>query len=230
MKVLNIFPLSIFCNKINLTDKKKKQMIDEIRKMEENSKLKDYKKKGDAWTGDTQGFENLQKNKIFDEFFSEVKKNVYQYLDQLKIDTDQLDVFIQRSWATISYGNETIAKHKHMQSHISFAYYLKKNSNDANLMIYDEVIRNEVIPGLFGSLTAFKRKVLKELNVLNASQYTINVKEDDIIIFPSKTLHATQPTNTNDERISISADIVCIAKSSEVLEHLTPPFENWTKM
>ena len=45
MRVLNIFPLSIFCNKINLTDKKKKQMIDEIRKMRENSKLEDYKKK-----------------------------------------------------------------------------------------------------------------------------------------------------------------------------------------
>ena len=42
MRVLNIFPLSIFCNKINLTDKKKKQMIDEIRKMRENSKLEDY--------------------------------------------------------------------------------------------------------------------------------------------------------------------------------------------
>ena len=40
-----------------------------------------------------------------------------------------------------------------MQSHISFAYYLKKNSNDANLMIYDEVQRNEVIPGLFGSIS-----------------------------------------------------------------------------
>ena len=47
-------------------------MIDEIRKMKENSKLEDYKKKGDAWTGDTQGFENLQRNKIFDEFFSEL--------------------------------------------------------------------------------------------------------------------------------------------------------------
>ena len=230
MRVLNIFPLSIFCNKIILTDEKKKKMINEIRKMKENSKQVDYKKKGDAWTGDTQGFENLQKNKNFDEFFTEVKKNIHQYLEHLKIDVDQLDIFIQRSWATISYGNETIPRHKHMQSHISFAYYLKKNSNDANLMVFDEVVRNEVIPGLFGSLTAFKRKILKELNVLNASQYTINVKEDDIILFPSKTPHATQPTNTNDERISISADIVCIAKSSEILEHLTPPFENWTKM
>ena len=187
MRVLNIFPLSIFCNKIILTDEKKKKMINEIRKMKENSKQVDYKKKGDAWTGDTQGFENLQKNKNFDEFFTEVKKNIHQYLEHLKIDVNQLDIFIQRSWATISYGNETIPKHKHMQSHISFAYYLKKNSNDANLMIFDEVVRNEVIPGLFGSLTAFKRKILKELNVLNASQYTINVKEDDINLFPSKT-------------------------------------------
>ena len=62
----------------------------------------------------------------------------------------------------------------------------------------------------------------KKINVLNGSQITINVKEDDIVFFPSKTPHSTQPTNNNDERISISADIVCIAKNSETLEHLTP--------
>ena len=230
MKVINIFPLSIFCNKIVLSNDKKDQMISEIRKMKDNSKKINYKKKGDAWTGDTQGFENLQKNTIFDEFFLEVKKNINEYLEQLAIDIDQLDIFIQRSWATISHGNETIAKHKHMQSHISFAYYLKKNSNDANLMIHDEVTRNEVIPGLFGSISSLNRKVLKKINVLNSSQITINVKEDDIVFFPSKTPHSTQPTNSNEERISISADIVCIAKNSETLEHLTPPYDNWKKI
>ena len=101
-------------------------------------------------------------------FFLEVKKNINEYLEQLAIDKNQIDIFIQRSWATISHGNETIAKHKHMQSHISFAYYLKKNSNDNG--------------------------------------------------------------NNNDERISISADIVCIAKNSETLEHLTPPYDNWKKI
>ena len=48
--------------------------------------------------------------------------------------------------------------------------------------------------------------------------------------FPSKTPHSTQPTNSNEERISISADIVCIAKNSETLEHLTPPYDNWKKI
>ena len=69
MRIFNLFPLSICCNTIVLSEDKKKEMINEIRKMRDGSKKIDYKKAGDAWTGDTQGFENLQKNKIFDEFF-----------------------------------------------------------------------------------------------------------------------------------------------------------------
>ena len=41
MKVINIFPLSIFCNKIVLSNDKKDQMISEIRKMRDNSKKAD---------------------------------------------------------------------------------------------------------------------------------------------------------------------------------------------
>ena len=164
MRIFNLFPLSVCCNTIVLSEEKKKEMITAIRKMREDSKKIDYKKAGDAWTGDTQGFENLQKNKIFDEFFLEVKKNINDYLEHLAIDISQLDIFIQRSWATISFGTETIAKHKHMQSHISFAYYLKKNSDDANLMVFDEVQRNEIIPGLFGSVSSYNRKILKKIN------------------------------------------------------------------
>ena len=42
---------------------------------------------------------------------------------------------------------------------------------------------------------------VKKINILNGSQITINVKEDDIVFFPSKTPHSTQPTKNNDERI-----------------------------
>ena len=55
-------------------------------------------------------------------------------------------------------------------------------------------------------------------------------KEGDIVIFPSKTIHSTQPNASNKERISISADISLIAKDSKLLEHLTPPISNWQKM
>ena len=42
------------------------------------------------------------------------------------VDPEQIDVFMSRSWATISDNKEAIAKHQHLQSHVSFAYYLHK--------------------------------------------------------------------------------------------------------
>ena len=54
-------------------------------------------------------------------------------------------------------------------------------------------------------------------------------KTDQIIIFPSKTLHSTVPSSTDDERISISADISIFAKNSENIEQLTTPVNKWLK-
>ena len=230
MKIFNFFPLSIFTNKLELSQKDKEIMLLEIRKMNEKSKNSDYKKKDAAWTGDTQGFEYLQHNKKFENFFVEVKKNIIQYLDHLNIDSNQIDIYIQRSWGTISKGNEIISKHEHMQSHISFAYYLKKEVNDANFVLFDDIERNEIIPGLFGSTTAINKGIVKKINELNTNKVVINVKEDDIVIFPSKTSHATQSVKNNNERISISADIVCVAKDSKLLEQLMPPLQNWKKI
>ena len=49
----------------------------------------------------------------------------------------------------------------------------------------------------------------------------------DIVIFPSKTPHQTQPNVKNENRISISADIFIASKNSENLENLVTPFKNW---
>ena len=59
--------------------------------------------------------------------------NVKKYIDSLNINSEELNIYIQRSWATISRGLENIPLHKHYQSHISFAYYLKKNENDSKI-------------------------------------------------------------------------------------------------
>ena len=57
----------------------------------------------------------------------------------------------------------------------------------------------------------------------------MNVKEDDILIFPSKIFHSTEKNKNNNNRISISADISLYAKDEKFLEHLTPPLSNWKK-
>ena len=230
MNLINLFPLTILKDKINISDEEKALMINEIRNMKKNSKNTDYQTKTNAWTGDTQGYEFIHKNAKFQKLFNEISKRIWDYLNCVEIDSKLIDLYIQRSWATISEGNERIKKHRHFQSHISFAFYLKKNKQDSNLVMFDESYKNEIMPGIFRSDTALRKGIVKKMNPYNVTQAIVNVEEKDIIIFPSKTIHSTQPTESNDERISISADIVCIAKDSNLLEMGMPPLNEWTKI
>ena len=198
MKVLNFFPLSIFQDQINLSKEQKVTLVNEVRNMKNNSQNLSYKENNDSWTGDTQGHEFLHKNPKFDIFFSELRKKIDLYLDFLKIDINQVEPFIRRSWATISDGKEAINNHKHLQSHLSFAYYLKKNPEDSKFVLQDEVFRNEFIPGLFKSKTAIEKKIIKKMSISTAPRVSVDIKEDDILIFPSKTLHGTERYKSNN--------------------------------
>ena len=230
MKVHNFFPLSILQDRIKLTDKDKINLINDIRIMKNNSQNSGYKLNQASWTGDTQGYEYIYNNPKFNNLFEEIKKKIQIYLDHLKIDQDQIETYIQRSWATISVGNEVISKHQHLQSHLSFSYYLKKSNEDSNFIIYDDEKKNEFIPGLFGSRTLVQKKLIKEVTLKTATRISLDIKEDDIVIFPSKTPHSTDQIKTNAERISISGDIVFLAKNTNLIEHLTPNFKNWKKL
>ena len=230
MKILNLFPLSLFQEKIVIDQEKKQEMINEIQSNVLESQNKELKVAEDSWTGDTQGFEYLYKNKKFELLFQQIKKNLIKYIKHLGVNEDKVDLYMTRSWATVSKGKERISQHKHKQSHISFAYYLKKEKDDANIVFFEEHFQNEFIPGLFTSPSLRNEKVIREINLFNAPKVDIKVEEDDIVIFPSKALHGTQHNKSNKERISISGDIVCIAKDSKLIENMMPPLNNWDKM
>ena len=230
MKVLNLFPLSIIQDKILIDTDIKKQMLEEIQTMQIVSKNKNYKLPQDSWTGDTQGFEYLFKNQKFELLFKQIKTKLVNYLRHLGINENKVDLYMTRSWATISNGKERIRQHKHQQSHISFAYYLKKDIENSNLFFFNENSINEIVPSLFTSPTLKKAGVIKEMNLFNAPSVDIKVEEDDIVIFPSKAMHGTQFNKSNNERISISGDVICLAKESELLENMMPPLEKWDKM
>ena len=63
-QIYNFFPLSIYRAKIKLSEKNKKEMIEEIIKMKKDSD-KGLKPNQNAWTGDTHGHEYLYTNGKF---------------------------------------------------------------------------------------------------------------------------------------------------------------------
>ena len=228
--IIQLFPLSIYKAKIGLTENERKILIEEVQNQKLKSKNPSYKIKTGTWTGDTQGFEFLYLNKKFEKLFNLISLNIKKYTECLGINNDKIDFYYQRAWATIAKGNENISPHQHKQSHISFAYYLKKNTNDGSLNFHNEALHNEIAPGLFYSSS--KKSPSKNFfkpNFFNTRIVNIHPKVDEIYIFPSKSIHSTSPNKTNEERISISADISIITKESENIENLITPIDKWMK-
>ena len=108
-----------------------------------------------------------------------------------------------------------------------FSVYLKKNKDDGKLIFHNEHNPNEIARGAFsGNLTSAE---LVNPNYSNASKVSFSPELDDIIIFPSKTLHSTLSNKSAEDRISISGDISIVAKNSENLEILLTPINKWKK-
>ena len=229
MTLYNIFPLSIYHSKITIPVDEKKRIIETITRNKFDQKSKRYKENTFAWTGDQEGYGSIHNVEVFNNLFKEIKLKIIDYLSLLSIDHTKFDIYFQRSWATISNNKEFIGRHNHAQSHISFAYYLKKVDDDSGIIFWDTNKANEIIPELFESPTVKIKNIIKEKNPNNSVQAKMNVKEDDILIFPSKIFHSTEKNKNNNNRISISADISLYAKDEKFLEHLTPPLSNWKK-
>ena len=226
MKIFNLFPLTIAEDSIEMSDMERQKLVEEIKKMKaDKSSLKetDY-----AWTGDTKGHEFLFSNNLFKNLANKISKSILKYLKVLEVNTDLLDIYYQRTWATFTQTEQKINFHNHSQSNISFAYYLYKPKDSGGIIFRSNELQNEIAKNIFTS-SKIEKSLINKANVYNSDRSMFDPIQDSIIIFPSKIPHATLPNKSNLPRISISGDISIMLKNSNGFEHLMPNFINWTK-
>ncbi len=227
MNVYNLFPLTVFQDNLIIQEEERHTLVNKIKNMKnENAETK---KSSFAWTGDTKGHEFLFSNKIFQNLSSKISNSIIKYLKLLEINTDLLDIFYQRSWATYTDNEESINFHTHSQSNISFAYYLLKPSNSGGIIFRSNELQNEIAKNIFTS-SKIEKSLINKPNAYNSDKTVFDLKQDSIIIFPSKTPHATAPNKSGLPRISISGDVTIMLRDSKGFEHLMPNFKNWTKL
>ena len=89
-------------------------------------------------------------------------------------------------------------------------------------------MQNEIAKNIFTS-SKLEKSLINKPNAYNSDRSVFDLEQDSIIIFLSKTLHATMPNKSDQVRISISGDITIMLKDSKGFEHLMPNFNNWTK-
>ncbi len=222
----NMFPLSIYQDKLEIDADYKNRLVDEVLEMG-NYGVNKYP--GNAWTGDVHAFDLLHREESFQKLFQSFSKPLLGYVEHLGVNPQKIDLYYTRSWATISRQNENIAPHSHFQSHISLVYYLKKPTNTGGIIFAHKNPPNEFSPGLF-HVQMLKNGVLSKDTVFNCKTALMDPKEDDVFIFPSKTEHGTQNNQSPDLRISITSDIVVTLRESQNVEFLMPNVDQWQKI
>jgi len=221
---IDLFSLSVYRETLGVDPALRESLASII--LENEARTPSTADQESAWLGDTAGHEFLFHEAAFEPLFKVIGNAVRNYLTELGLDSEQLQLYFQRSWATVSREGQRIFEHAHVQSHLSFAYYLQKPTDGGGIYFSVANHPNELAPELF---TTAK----EDLGILkNPSDRTMNRKyvetaEDEILIFPSKTLHSTAPNMTKEPRISISADVVLALKDSRGHETLMPAIEHW---
>lgn len=225
-EILNFFPLSVYAEKLGFSTELREAMASAIEKDAATGAAM-IKNKNATWTGDVNGHEYLHEREEFQPLFEAMTTHVYAYMKILGLNDGIFDLYFTRTWGTVQKREERVHFHCHEQSHISAVYY-PRVPKDSGMLIFDMPNNpNEFLNGL-----------IKERNIRNgvfrpsellAQNMNLGVETDLLVIFPSKTNHATQSNPTGESRISIAADIVCTLKDSTGHEHFLPPFEKWRK-
>ena len=221
---LDFFALSVFRTSLKVDAAARKRFVSLLLNLE----AADRRPRGEeqAWLGDVSGSEFLFSDGEFADLFADIGRAVRSYVSQLGLDESQLAFWFQRSWATISHQGERIFEHTHQQSHLSFAYYLKKPTDGGGIYFSVADHPNEFAPGLF-TLTKEQLGLIKSPGPRTLNRVYVEPVEDEILVFPSRTLHSTAPNLTDQPRISISGDVVVTLKDSAGHETLMPPVERW---
>lgn len=230
MKKIDLFPLSVFSFPLGFPDDGKTDARGEwiARILEMRRESAPPRSEISAWTGDVKGHASLHAQPLFVPLFSAIARGLTAYLAEMSIDPAQFDLYVTRSWGVVAEKNERVNRHAHLQSHLSVAYYLQTPGEGGRLAFLMPDAPNEFLPGLFESRMGSLFKGPR--TAANSSTTLVDVEEGDLVVFPSKTVHATEPHHSDEPRISISADIVVTLKEATTHEFGLPSLSDWKKI
>jgi uncharacterized protein (TIGR02466 family) len=145
----------------------------------------------DAW----QSRGNLNKLEEFKPLMERFSAGSKRVLDYLRLEYD--DFVITDSWANINPPGHSHMVHTHPNNFLSGVYYLKAPENSGDIEFLDP--RQQAL--------VLQPKV-KEQTINNAWKHRITPKEGQLLIFHSWFQHQVQENRSEEERVSISFNIM----------------------
>ncbi len=226
------FPLVVYYADLEDASKHKESLVSTILKLEKEN---GYQRRIDAdiaWTGDFHGVGHIHEHPNFTWIVEQMEAHILRYLEELGIDLDKIELYIQRAWPIVSRENQAIPPHAHHNAHVSAVYYVSipesGTAKSGAFTIYNDAGMNEILEGIGDEYT----NAIKKRNPFNYETGYYAPKEGRILIFPSKQRHGVEANETGEIRISLSFDVVITSSENGdpgLHEFLSPPPSQWKK-
>lgn len=181
-----------------------------------------------AWLGDINASGDFHTIPEMQPLLERLPFALGEYFEALGVNAEKFQAYISRCWPAYQTVGQEIHLHRHMQSNISGVYYVDVPPESGEFAFYFYDVACEFIPGLFSSDAHAKKGLLKSWNLMRATEVPLVMETDQLILFPSKTLHRVHPSKNYDRpRISIAFDINVTLRSSDKQEAGMPPLDKW---
>jgi uncharacterized protein (TIGR02466 family) len=184
-----------------------------------------------SWTGDVHNVDRLHLDPAFDWLTDQVGSHALQYLKTLGHDLKKTDIYIQRSWPVVGYKGQRVSRHAHHTAHLSAVYYVSapKGAAAGHIRFLNDYKPNEVSAGIGSTMTGG----YFEANALNFASAVYEPTAGRLLLFPAKQTHEVEANQTDEERISISYDLVITSRGAADEGHhefLMPPPAVWKQV
>ena len=146
---------------------------------------------GEAW----QSSKDLHKLDEFGDLVSYVDSTIKIVLRFLKIGYDAIE--ITGCWANISAKGASHRMHAHPNNFLSGVYYVQTHPEADTINFHDPRIQTAII-----------RPPVTELTAQNTDQVVVKVRNGTLLVFPSYLQHSVDPIRSDEERISISFNMM----------------------
>lgn len=142
------------------------------------------------------------------ESYSKIKERILhgldEYVKQVLHVEERHEFYITQSWLNVNPPNSSHHRHNHSNSIISGVYYIDTDESDSITFIsqnYGTITNNPTI-----------QINVSEYTLANSNSWSVPVKNNDIIYFPSTTLHEVSPNTSDKNRISLAFN--CFVKGN----------------
>ena len=193
-EILKFFPQPVFKYKIKYYEQVNAQLSGYIYDLKKKNEKGLDRTNVNGWH--SENFDLKDKNSVQYKFLISLKEYIFDVFDKYCWDIDPKKIVCTEMWAIINKKDSFNLIHTHPNSYLSAAYYVRAPENCGKFLVENpNSVSNHSYP-----------RISKETE-LNANIRGLDVKEGDLLFFPSYLPQKVGRNMSDEDRIVISFNI-----------------------